>query len=88
MTKRIKVHEEGNVGISFEAGRLLTWGESLVKAWPKGLENEAEELECFGDVRHALSIKHENKIYGNRHFKTREGLKLHFSSRDIRKCRH
>jgi len=64
MTKRYKIHEESNLGISFVEGRLLTWGDSLVKAWPKGLEEECEELDCFGEVRCAVSTKHNDKIYG------------------------
>ena len=65
MTKRYKIHEESNLGISFSEGRILTWGDSLVKAWPKGLEEEAEELDCFGEVRCAVSTRHNDKIYGN-----------------------
>lgn len=63
MTKRYKIHDESNLGISFVEGRLLTWGDSLVKAWPKGLEEECEELDCFGEVRCAVSTKHNDKIY-------------------------
>ena len=64
MTKRYKIHEESNLGISFVEGRLLTWGDSLVKAWPKGLEEEPEELDCFGEVRCAVSTRHNDKTYG------------------------
>jgi hypothetical protein len=66
MTKRYKIHEESNLGISFSEGRILTWGDSLVKAWPKGLDEEAEELDCFGEVRKAVSTRHNDKIYGKK----------------------
>ena len=64
MTKRYKIHEESKLGISFAEGRLLTWGDSLVKAWPKGLDEECEELDCFGEVRAAVSTRHSDKTYG------------------------
>ena len=63
--KRYKVHNE-NFGISFTNGKLLTWGESLVKAWPKGLEEECEELDCFGDVRCAVSVNHSDRTLGKK----------------------